>query len=97
MPDVTLVYYHINLSARSVTLNSLTVVMNESVLSHYQVLVGLEISAFILMYMTFGLSRFITSSSSSSSSSTGFDNPLAGFSLLIFEVSRSHTRTHHSR
>ena len=36
-------------------------------------------------------------SSSSSSSSTGFHNPLAGFSLLILEVSRSHTRTHHSR
>jgi hypothetical protein len=31
------------------------------------------------------------------SSSTGFYNPLAGFSLLILEVSRSHTLTHHSR
>jgi hypothetical protein len=29
--------------------------------------------------------------------STGFYNPLAGFSLLILEVSRSHTMTHHSR
>jgi hypothetical protein len=36
-------------------------------------------------------------SSSSSSSSTGFYYPLAGFSLLILEVSRSHTRTHNSR
>jgi hypothetical protein len=33
----------------------------------------------------------------STSSFTGFHNPLAGFSLLILEVSRSHTRTHHSR
>ena len=32
--------------------------------------------------------------SSSSSSCTGFYNPLAGFSLLILEVSRSHTMTH---
>ena len=32
-----------------------------------------------------------------SSSSIGFYNPLEGFSLLILEVSRSHTRTHHSR
>ena len=32
-----------------------------------------------------------------SSSFTGFYNPLAGFSLLILEVSRSHTRTQHSR
>ena len=37
------------------------------------------------------------SSSSSSSSFTGFHNPFAGFSLLILEVSTSHTRTHHSR
>jgi hypothetical protein len=29
--------------------------------------------------------------------STGFYNPFAGFSLLSLEVSRSHTRTHHSR
>jgi hypothetical protein len=29
--------------------------------------------------------------------STGFDNPLAGFSLLILEVSRSHKMPHHSR
>ena len=29
--------------------------------------------------------------------STGFHNPLAGFSLLILQVSRSHTRTDHSR
>jgi hypothetical protein len=29
--------------------------------------------------------------------STGFHNPLAGFSLLGIEVSRSHARTHHSR
>jgi hypothetical protein len=36
-------------------------------------------------------------SSSSSSSSTGFYNSLAGFSLLILEVSRSHTMTQHSR
>ena len=34
---------------------------------------------------------------SSSYSSTGFYNPLAGFSFLILEVSRSHTVTHHSR
>jgi hypothetical protein len=34
-----------------------------------------------------------SSSSSSSSSFTGFYNPLAGFSLLILEVSRSHTMT----
>ena len=33
---------------------------------------------------------------SSSSSVTGFCNPLAGFSLLILEVSRSHTMTRHS-
>ena len=33
----------------------------------------------------------------SSSSFTGFYNPLAGFSLLILEVSRSHTMTRHSR
>jgi hypothetical protein len=26
-----------------------------------------------------------------------FHSPLAGFSLLVFEVSRSHTTTHHSR
>jgi hypothetical protein len=32
-----------------------------------------------------------------SSSSTGFYNPLAGFSLLILEVSRSHIVTHYSR
>ena len=32
-----------------------------------------------------------------SSSSTGFYNPLAGFSLLSLEVSRSHTMTRHSR
>jgi hypothetical protein len=32
-----------------------------------------------------------------SSSSISFYNPLAGFSLLILEVSRSHTTTHHSR
>jgi hypothetical protein len=32
-----------------------------------------------------------------SSTTTGFYNPLAGFSLLILEVSRSHTVTHHSR
>jgi hypothetical protein len=38
-----------------------------------------------------------SSSSSSSSSSSGFYNPLAGFSLLILEVSRSHTVTQHSR
>jgi hypothetical protein len=31
------------------------------------------------------------------SSFTGFYNPLAGFSLLILEVSRLHTMTHHSR
>jgi hypothetical protein len=31
------------------------------------------------------------------SSFTGFYNPLAGFSLLILEVSRSHTVTHHRR
>jgi hypothetical protein len=31
-----------------------------------------------------------------SSSFTGFYNPLAGFSLLILEVSRSHTMTQHS-
>jgi hypothetical protein len=36
-------------------------------------------------------------SSSSSSSSSGFYNPVADFSLLIFEVSRSHTMTQHSR
>ena len=29
--------------------------------------------------------------------STGFYNPLAGFSLLSLEVSRSHTMTQHSR
>jgi predicted transcriptional regulator len=29
--------------------------------------------------------------------STGSYNQLAGFSLLSLEVSRSHTRTHHSR
>ena len=34
---------------------------------------------------------------SSSSSFAGFYNPLAGFSLLILEVSRLHTRTQHSR
>ena len=28
---------------------------------------------------------------------TGFYNTLAGFSLLILEVPRSHARTHHSR
>ena len=33
----------------------------------------------------------------SSSSSSGFYNPLAGFSLLILEVSRSHTMTQYSR
>ena len=33
----------------------------------------------------------------SSSSFTGFYNPVAGFSLLILEVSRSHTMTQHSR
>jgi hypothetical protein len=32
-----------------------------------------------------------------SSSFIGFYNPLAGFSLLILEVSRSHTMTQHSR
>ena len=32
-----------------------------------------------------------------SSSSSGFYNPLSGFSLLSLEVSRSHTRMHHSR
>jgi hypothetical protein len=32
-----------------------------------------------------------------SSSSTGFFNSLAGFSLFILEVSRSHTMTQHSR
>jgi hypothetical protein len=37
------------------------------------------------------------SEDSSSSSFTGFYNPLAGFSFLILEVSRSHTMTHHSR
>ena len=31
------------------------------------------------------------------SSFTGFHNPLAGFSVLIVEVSRSHTLTQHSR
>jgi hypothetical protein len=35
--------------------------------------------------------------SSSSFSSAGFHNPLAGFGLLILEVSGSHTTTHHSR
>jgi hypothetical protein len=35
--------------------------------------------------------------SSSSSSFPGFYNPLAGFSLLIFEVSRSHSVIRHSR
>jgi hypothetical protein len=34
---------------------------------------------------------------SSSFSFTGFHNPLAGFSLLILEVSRSHTMTQHSQ
>jgi hypothetical protein len=29
--------------------------------------------------------------------SPDFHNPLAGFSLLILEASRSHTMTHHSR
>ena len=29
--------------------------------------------------------------------STGYYNPLVGFSLLSLEVSRSHTRTHHSQ
>jgi hypothetical protein len=38
----------------------------------------------------------IISSETSSSSFTGVYNPLAGFSLLIPEVSRSHTLTHHS-
>ena len=28
---------------------------------------------------------------------TGFYNPLAGFSLLVLEVPRSHARTHYSR
>jgi hypothetical protein len=31
------------------------------------------------------------------SSFSGFDNPLAGFSLLILEVTRSHTMTQRSR
>jgi hypothetical protein len=35
--------------------------------------------------------------SSSYCYSTGFYNPLAGFSLLILEVSSSHTMTQHSR
>jgi hypothetical protein len=39
----------------------------------------------------------VTNNTSSSSSFTGFYNPLAGFSLLVLEVSRSHTMTQHSR
>jgi hypothetical protein len=38
-----------------------------------------------------------TSVASSSSSFTGFYKTFAGFSLLILEVSRSHTRTQYSR
>jgi hypothetical protein len=44
-----------------------------------------------------GENPIAVSNNNSSSSSTGFYNPLTGFSHLILEVSRSHTRTHHSR
>jgi hypothetical protein len=38
-----------------------------------------------------------TVTQSSSSSSTGFYNPLAGFSVVISKVSRSHTMTQRGR
>jgi hypothetical protein len=52
------------------------------------------------MQITNGVSTcsvYTQQTSSSSSSFTGFYNPFAGFSLITFEVSRSHTMTHHSR
>ena len=43
------------------------------------------------------LKKKTSSVPSSSSYSTGFYNSLVGFSLLILEVSRSHTMTQYSR
>jgi hypothetical protein len=48
----------------------------------------LNLAAVVLQFYT-----AYTIVASSSSSFSGFYNPLAGFSLLILEVSRSHTMT----